>query len=71
MVRYCHHLASVVRRPSVNFFIFYSIPLKQLGEMEPSLAESIYIRSSTGNQIYFKIAGYVDLDKMNMFSVYN
>jgi hypothetical protein len=23
-----------------------------------------------GNQIYFKIAGYVDLDKLNMFSVY-
>jgi hypothetical protein len=23
-----------------------------------------------GNQIYFKIAGHVDLDKLNMFSVY-
>ena len=31
---------------SVNFFIFWSTPLKQLGQMEPSLAESIYIRSS-------------------------
>ena len=26
--------------------------------------------SQTGNQIYFKIAGHVDLDKLNMFSVY-
>ena len=26
--------------------------------------------SLTGNQIYFKIAGHVDLDKLNMFSVY-
>jgi hypothetical protein len=26
--------------------------------------------SYTGNQIYFKIAGHVDLDKLNMFSVY-
>jgi hypothetical protein len=24
----------------------------------------------TGNQIYFKIAGHVDLDKLNMFSIY-
>jgi hypothetical protein len=23
-----------------------------------------------GNQIYFNIAGHVDLDKLNMFSVY-
>jgi hypothetical protein len=23
-----------------------------------------------GNQIYFKIAGHVDLDRLNMFSVY-
>ena len=23
-----------------------------------------------GNQIYFKIAGHVDLDKLNMFSAY-
>ena len=23
-----------------------------------------------GNQIYFKIAGYVDLEKLHMFSVY-
>ena len=42
--RYCHHLASV-RRPSVNFFIFWSTPLKQIGQMEPNLAETIYIRS--------------------------
>ena len=26
--------------------------------------------SQMGNQIYFKIAGHVDLDKLNMFSVY-
>jgi hypothetical protein len=26
--------------------------------------------SLTGNQIYFKIAGHVDLDRLNMFSVY-
>ena len=26
--------------------------------------------SQTGNQIYFKIAGHIDLDKQNMFSVY-
>ena len=38
------HPSSV--HPSVNFFIFYSTPLKQLGQMEPNLAESIYIRSS-------------------------
>ena len=25
--------------------------------------------SQTGNQIYFKIAGHVDLDRLNMFSV--
>ena len=26
--------------------------------------------SQTGNQIYFKIAGHVDHEKLNMFSVY-
>jgi hypothetical protein len=26
--------------------------------------------SLTGNQIYFKTAGHVDLDKLNMFAVY-
>jgi hypothetical protein len=26
--------------------------------------------SKMGNQIYFKIAGYVDLDRLNMFLVY-
>ena len=26
--------------------------------------------SKTGIKIYFKIAGHVDLDKLNMFSVY-
>jgi hypothetical protein len=33
-----------------------SSPLKLLGQM--------------GNQIYYKIAGHVDLDRLNMFSVY-
>jgi hypothetical protein len=31
---------------------------------------SIPPTNKMGNQIYFKIAGHVDLDKLNMFSVY-
>jgi hypothetical protein len=54
-----------------------SSPLKLLGQMDPNLAGSIYVRSSIkllhlipfGNQIYFKIAGHVDLDMLHMFSV--
>jgi hypothetical protein len=49
-----------------------SSPLKLLGQMEPNLAGSIYVRSSIkllrGNQIYFKIAGHVDLDMLHMFA---
>jgi hypothetical protein len=57
-----------------------SSPLKLLGQMEPNLAGSIYVRSSIkllhlinnsklGNLIYFKIAGHVDLDMLHMFAV--
>ena len=41
-VRYCHYLASVVS--PLNFS--YSSSLKQLGQIEPNLAVSIYVRSS-------------------------
>ena len=42
-VRYCHHLASI--RP-LTFSYFNILLWKQLGQMEPNLAESIYIRST-------------------------
>ena len=43
----CEVLPSLgVRRPSVNFFIFLSSPLKQLVQMEPNLEVSIYVKSS-------------------------
>ena len=69
-VRYCHHLASVVRPLTFSYFnlllvpfglqtwpprlilfsdwlmLKKSSPLKLLGQMEPNLAGSIYVRSS-------------------------
>jgi hypothetical protein len=54
--------------------------LKLLGQMEPNLAGSIYVRSSIkllhlipfGQQTWpllLKIAGHVDLDMLHMFAV--
>jgi hypothetical protein len=45
-------------------------PLKLLGQMEPNLLGSIYAekRAITPRWV-IKIAGHVDLDKLNMFSV--
>ena len=42
-VRYCHHLASVVRPLTFHILIYSS---EKLDQMESNLAESIYIRSS-------------------------
>ena len=38
------------------------------GELKNDEKRAITLK--TGNQIYFKITGHVDLDKLNMFSVY-
>jgi hypothetical protein len=39
--------------------------------MEPNLAVSIYVRSSIKFLHFdFKVAGHVDLENLNMFSVY-
>ena len=43
-VSFCHHLASVVCRPSL--FTFQSSPLKPLSQMNSNLVGSIYGRSS-------------------------
>jgi hypothetical protein len=68
--QWCNNMLSLNSKHVQHVKIYLACNLRVNLEVIALFSSNLKNVNTTGNHIYFKIAGHVDLDKLNMFSVH-